>query len=43
MLFTAPTLAPDEKRALERVAHLRHELRSYVVLQPRRWTGLLRA
>jgi Fic family protein len=41
MLFASSALAPDEERALERVAQMRHELRSYVVLQPRRWTGLL--
>ena len=41
MLFTAAELAADEERVVERVAQMRNELRSHVVLQPRRWTGLL--
>lgn len=41
MLFVSPRLLADEERAIERVAEMRHDLRHYVVQQPRRWTGLL--
>lgn len=41
MLYAYRSLAADEKRALGRVADLRHQLRHVVVQEPRRWTGLL--
>lgn len=41
MLFTLDTLLPEEERVIERVSAMRHDLRFYVVQNPRRWTGLL--
>ena len=41
MLFTYRSLSSDERRALDRVAEMRHHLRYYVVQEPRRWTGLI--
>jgi Fic family protein len=41
MLYAYRSLNPDEKRALDRVAEMRDQLRYYVVQEPRRWTGLL--
>lgn len=41
MLYSYPTLDGAERRAIERIAELRHALRYYVQQNPRRWTGLL--
>lgn len=41
MLFTLGSLNADEQRVLERIAAMRHDLRYYVIQQPRRWTGVL--
>lgn len=41
MLFSYRSLQSDERRVLERVARMRHDLRHNVVQNPRRWTGLL--
>ena len=41
MLFTYRALDDEEKRAEEATARIRHDLRQYVVTEPRRWTGLL--
>jgi len=41
MLYSYRSLTADERHALERVAEMRHQLRYYVVQEPRRWTGLL--
>ncbi len=41
MLFTYRSLDSEEKRVLDRIAQMRHDLRYLVVQQPRRWTGLL--
>jgi Fic family protein len=41
MLFTLGPLQADEERVLDRIAAMRHDLRYYVVQQPRRWTGVL--
>jgi Fic family protein len=41
MLFAYGRLDSAERRALERTSAMRHDLRHYVVQEPRRWTGLL--
>ena len=41
MLFTYRSLHPDDKQVLDRIAQMRHDLRYFVVQQPRRWTELL--
>lgn len=41
MIFTYRSLSDDEKRVLERVGQMRHDLRYHVVQNPRRWTGVL--
>jgi len=41
MLYRYPQLASDERRVLDKVAEMRTELRHHVVLEPRRWSGLL--
>jgi Fic family protein len=41
VLIVSPTLTREEEHVIDRVAQMRNELRSHVVLQPRRWTGLL--
>ena len=41
MLFTLGSIQDDEARVLDRIAEMRHDLRYYVVQQPRRWTGVL--
>lgn len=34
MLFAYSSLAPDERRVLERIAEMRNQLRYYVVQEP---------
>ena len=41
MLFRYETPSTDERRVLERIEEMRHDLRYYVAQSPRRWTGLL--
>ena len=41
MLYTYRSLDDDEKRVEEATARLRDDLRRYVAIEPRRWTGLL--
>lgn len=41
MLFTYRSLHRDERIVLDRIAKMRHDLRYFVVQEPRRWTGLL--
>lgn len=41
MMFTYSSLSDDEKRVLERVITMRHDLRYHVVQNPRRWNGVL--
>ena len=41
MLFTYRAPDDAEKRVEDATARLRHDLRQYVVTEPRRWTGLL--
>ena len=41
MIFAYRALDDEEKRVEEATARLRHDLRQYVVAEPRRWTGLL--
>ena len=41
MLYTYRSLDDDEQRVEEATARLRDELRRYVAMEPRRWTGLL--
>jgi Fic family protein len=41
MLFTYRSLDAEERRVLDRIAQLRHDLRYFVVQEPRRWSGLL--
>lgn len=41
MLYTYGKPDLQEQVVLERIAQLRHDLRFYVVQEPRRWTGLL--
>ena len=41
MLFRYAAPGPDERRVLDRIEAMRHDLRYYVAQSPRRWTGLL--
>jgi Fic family protein len=41
MLFTYRSLDSQERRVLDRIAQMRHDLRFYVAPEPQRWTGLL--
>lgn len=41
MLFTYRSLDDAEKRVLDRIVKMRHDLRYLVVQEPKRWTGLL--
>jgi Fic family protein len=41
VLFTYPSLHRDERLVLDQIAKMRHELRNFVVQEPRRWTALL--
>ena len=41
MLFTYRSLNRDERFVLDQIGKMRHELRYFVVQEPRRWTGLL--
>lgn len=41
MIFTYRSLDAEEAAVLERINEMRHQLRYYVVQEPRRWTGLL--
>lgn len=41
MLFTYSSLKTDERRALDRIAQMRSDLRYFVIQEPRRWTGIL--
>ena len=41
MLFAHPSLQSDDRRVLDRISQMRHDLRYFVVQEPRRWTGLL--
>lgn len=41
MLYTCPELDPAELAVLARIETLQRDLRHHVVLEPRRWTGLL--
>ena len=41
MLFRYEAPGPDERRVLDRIEAMRHDLRYYVAQSPRRWTGLL--
>ena len=41
MLFRYEAPSPDERRVLDRIEAMRHDLRYYVAQSPRRWTGLL--
>jgi Fic family protein len=41
MMFTYRSLDAEEVAVLDRVNEMRHQLRYYVVQEPRRWTGLL--
>ena len=41
MIFAYRALDDEEKRVEEATARIRHDLRQYVVTEPRRWTGLL--
>ena len=41
MLFRYEAPSSDERRVLDRIEKMRHDLRYYVAQSPRRWTGLL--
>ena len=41
MLFHYEAPSSDERRVLDRIEKMRHDLRYYVAQSPRRWTGLL--
>ena len=41
MLFRYEAPGPDERRVLDRIEAMRHDLRYYVAQSARRWTGLL--
>lgn len=41
MMFTYRSLDAEEAAVLDRINEMRHQLRYYVVQEPRRWTGLL--
>jgi len=41
MLFRYDKIPDNERRVLDRIAEMRHDLRYHVAQNPRRWTGLL--
>lgn len=41
MLFTYRSLDDSEKKVLDRIVKMRHDLRFFVAQEPKRWTGLL--
>jgi len=41
MLFTHRWLTSNDRRVLDRISQMRHDLRYFVIQEPRRWSGFL--